>query len=177
LALACSDPLPPPAARTELVLLPNSLVVEVGGSRVRAFDGEGSVRWELPLPDHDVAVTPLSAARNSTTYVRGVRAVYAITPTGGIAWSHSLDPSSFPADRALIYAPVALADSGVALVLGRKSIVSLDSSGQPRWDGEVPSGDLVGVPRALGSGHLLVPTTTGLYAFTPTGSVEWRVAP
>jgi hypothetical protein len=76
-----------------------------------------------------------------------------------------------------IYAAVALADSGVALVVGRKSIVSLESVGKARFAEEIPSGDLVGAPRALSSGHLLVPTTTGLYAYTPGGSVEWHLPP
>lgn len=175
--VACREPLPPPSARTEIVALPNNLVVEVAGSRARAFDLEGTIKWQLLLPDHDVAVAPLSAARNSTTYVRGLRAVYALTPGGAIAWSHPLEPGSFPAERAFLYAAVALSDSGVALVVGRKSIVAIDSDGHARWREEIPSGDLVGAPRALSSGHLLVPTTTGLYAYTPSGGVDWRAAP
>lgn len=176
-AVSCSDPLPPPAARAELVALPNGLAIEASGARVRAVDAGGALRWSVTLPGGDVVVAPVSAARNSTTYVRGARGLYAVAPSGEVAWSHPLEPSAIAPDRTHIYATIALADSGVALVVGRKSVLSLESTGKERFTEEIPAGDLVSAPRALGSGHLLVPTTTGLYAYTPSGSVEWHLPP
>jgi hypothetical protein len=176
--IACNDPpTAPPTSITDVAVLPNRVIVEGSGNRLRALGTEGNVRWELSLPDLDTLAAPLAPARNSSVYARGAKAIHAVDPWGKVLWNYALTATAISPALMRTYEPVALPDSGVVLAVGKGALVSLFANGSERWEVDIPSGDFVGAPIALENGDVVVPTTTGVYAYSPTGSVEWHAGP
>lgn len=173
-------PAPAPAAASprteaEVVVLPNNTALYCLHSKVTAVRREGDVAWELTLPYGDALVAPPAVALNSVSYFRGSNGVYAATAEGKWAWSKPLDKR--PAGKTSASdAPVTFPDSTVAVAVGDE-IVRLDDRGAVRWRITLPDGHINARMSAAMDGALFVPTTAGLYCFSPDGNVVWRRAP
>jgi outer membrane protein assembly factor BamB len=176
-------PPPSPAAaaaavastETELVVLPNNLVVQSERNKVVAVRREGEVAWELALPygdTMDTIVAPLVAGLNSIAYVRGGKGLYALAPDGKWVWSKPLDNRSYAKSRSTDM-PVSFPDSTVAVVVG-DDIHRFDDQGTVKWRFTLPEGHVNGRLTAAMDGALLVPTSVGLYCITPDGNIAWR---
>jgi outer membrane protein assembly factor BamB len=175
MAVACSRE-PPPRAQAvaqlnELVVLPNNTALYSRKDRVVAVRREGDVVWEAVLPSNDSIVAQPAVALNSVAYVRGAKAIHALSPEGKWLWSKPIDgAAALPAHASV---PVAFPDSTVAIVVGNE-IVKLDETGALRWRASLPEGTVATAPRAGMDGALFVPTTAGLYCLSPDGSISWR---
>jgi len=178
---ACNGETPPAAARTagatfdrELVVLPNNTAVYARTNRLVAVRREGDILWDAVLPSNDTIIAPVAVALNSLAFVRGGRALHAVSPDGKWAWSKPLDGQS-QAKTPATNAPVTFPDSTVAVVVG-DDIVHFDEKGGLRWRVSLPDGHVVAALKAGMDGALFVPTTAGLYCLGADGSVSWMRA-
>jgi dolichol-phosphate mannosyltransferase len=166
-----SSPSVAPETETDIAVLHNNTAVHAHGSRLVALSG-GDVAWEFVLPNSDTIIAPLAVALNSVTYVRGARALHAVTPAGKSLWSKPLEGRSFLKSHAAD-SPVALTDSSVALVIN-DDVVRFDMDGGVRWRVTLPDGHVVRRPTAGTDGSLILATTAGLVALSPDGQIAWR---
>jgi outer membrane protein assembly factor BamB len=160
------------SSETELIVLPNNLVVQSARNKVIAVRREGEVAWELALPYGDTIVAPIVAGLNSIAYVRGGKGLYALAPDGKWAWSKPLENRSQQKSRNTDM-PVSFPDSTVAIVVG-DDIHRFDDQGTVKWRLTLPEGHVNGRLTAAMDGALVVPTTVGLYCITPDGNIAWR---
>jgi outer membrane protein assembly factor BamB len=179
LATACARETPPPPreasphepSERDLVVLPNNTALYARREHLVAVRREGEVLWEANLPSGDIIVAPLATALNSSAFVRGAKALHAISPEGKWLWSKQLEGQAF-GKRPATNAPTAFPDSTVAVAVG-DDILRFDEKGVLRWRVSLPEGHLVARMRAGMDGAVFVPTTAGLYCLAPDGNVSW----
>jgi outer membrane protein assembly factor BamB len=168
-----------PAARKPassfLTALPNSTAVYAEDAVLRGIAPDGASSWRQVLPNGKV-VTPVAAAANSMLYVRTESALHAFSPKGELLWSND-ELSAPPALDPALLAPVALADSSVAVVVSAKEVRGIDTDGSLRWSVVLPIGDVAAPLVPCANGQLLVRATSGLYAISPQGKIIWHRAP
>jgi outer membrane protein assembly factor BamB len=157
-----------------IVVLPNSVAIQASKQTVHAVGPDGTQRWKMPIPDGDKVAAPLTGALNSTVYVRGERGLYAASPEGKWLWKRDLAGKG-PAGP--IYGPIALPDSSVAVLVGARQLLGFEHDGTPRWDVQLPEGDVTAAPATAANGHVLVATTAGIYSISPGGEIVWRFKP
>ncbi len=175
---ACSRSSPAAAATEkavvsdrDLVVLPNNTAIYARHDRLVAVRREGDILWEAKVPADDQIIAPVAVALNSTAYVRGSKALHAISPQGKWLWSKALDGSAFTKTPS-VNAPVTFPDSTVAVAVG-DDLVRLDDKGVVRWHSTLPEGHVTASLRAGMDGALFVPTSSGLYCISPDGNVSW----
>jgi PQQ-like domain len=155
-----------------LVVLPNSSVVMVEHSRVAAYSPNGDQMWSFELPAGDTVDARPVAALNSTAYVRGAQAIYALDPNGKLLWQ-----SPHADHGAKVRGMVALGDSTLAITSGDNSLVAFDNSGKPRWTYQLPDGDgLTSTPVIAPNSAIYVRGRARIYAIGPQGNLLWAKA-
>jgi outer membrane protein assembly factor BamB len=163
---------PAPLSEVDILILPNNMVVSCTAKKLTAMSGDGTLAWELPLPDGDVAIAPAAGAANSQIYVRTGQGLRAASPEGKWLWLRpALAPStSMPRDAS---SPVAMSDSTAVMIEG-SAVVRLNSAGGELWRVTLPEGVPVNRLKAAMDGGVLVPTTAGIYSVSGDGKVAWR---
>ena len=174
--VSCSGGAQAPAEKTAagaaaLVTLPNSSVVVAEGRQVTAFTPEGKQAWVFDLPAGDRITAAPVAALNSTTYVRGAQALYAVAADGRPLWDAKHTDGS-----AAVRGIVPLGDSTVAVTAGDNSLVGYTAEGQTRWTFTLPDGDGLKAPPAVGANSLVyLRGGKRLYAVDSQGNLSWQV--
>jgi hypothetical protein len=173
-SVACSGrpqaPGAPAAGGSALVTLPNSVVVVADAHRVMAFTPEGKPGWVFDLPAEDQVAAPPVAALNSTTYVRGAKALYAIGADGKQIWE-----AKHADGAAVVKGLVPLGDSTVAATAGDNSLVGYTAEGQTRWTFTLPDGDRLQAAPAIGANSLVyLRGGKRLYAVDSQGNLSWQ---
>jgi outer membrane protein assembly factor BamB len=162
-----------PAA--SLVTLPSSVVVIARRNGLDAYQADGNLQWSLLLPEGDqVAAAPV-AALSSVTFVRGRKAIYAISPTGQLLWQ-----ASHLGGEDQVQGMVALNDSTVALTEEDRTVVALTPEGLRRWTYTLPEGERLITPPAVSPNSLLLlRTATTLHGVDSEGNLAWtaEIAP
>lgn len=171
-ACSGSEPAQQDGARNglSLIALPSSAIVVADRVQIIAYGADSKKMWSYSLPDNDVIATAPIAAGNSNTYVRGEKAVYAVTPDGKLGWSAKLEDTTGP-----IKGIVSLGDSTVAVTRGESQLVSYSHDGQVRWTFTLPDGDrLTAAPVTAPNSAIFMRGANGLYAVDPNGNLSWR---
>jgi|GEM_PF-2854711 len=161
---------PAAAEATFMCSLPSSAVIVGVRDRVLSFGPGGDELWAVKLPDGDTVASVPVGALDSSAYIRGRNAIYAISPDGKIVWQ-AKDNDAASHVKGL----VTLGDSTVAVTHGDNSVVSYTSKGQPRWTFPLPDGDKIIAPPivAPNSGIYLRGAST-MYAIDPQGLLTWE---
>ena len=83
--------LPPkaqPALFAPAAMADSSVVIRVEAKELRAFEPDGSPRWDLKLPDGELAA-PVVGASNGQLIAPTTAGLYGISPRGEILWRQS----------------------------------------------------------------------------------------
>ncbi|HVT05004.1 MAG TPA: PQQ-binding-like beta-propeller repeat protein [Thermoanaerobaculia bacterium] len=161
---------PAPGEATFMCTLPSSAVVVGVRDRVLSFGPGGDELWAIKLPDGDTVASAPAAALNSSVYIRGIKAIYSISPDGKILWQAKDDDAA-----SHVKGLVTLGDSTVAVTHGDDSLVSYSELGQPRWPFKLPDGDkIIAPPIVAPNSAIYLRGTSTMYAVDPHGLLTWE---
>lgn len=166
----------PGSADHGVVVLPNSLVVDTRPGELRAIGAEGKVLWSLKLEPREVVVGNLSAAANSTVYVRTTAYLRAASPSGEWLWKA---PLTMPggSKEASPYSPAAMTDSAPVVLVEGQKYRAYTLAGDVRWELGLDTGERPQTPPQVApDGRVYVSTDQSLYAIAPNGKLSWRLA-
>lgn len=159
-----------------VVVLPNSLVVDARPGELRAVGAEGKVLWSLKLEPHEIVVGRLSAAPNSTVYVRTTSYLRALSPNGEWLWKAPLTIPSGSKDSSP-YSPAAMTDSAPVVLVEGQKYRAYTLAGELRWEVTLDTSERPQTPPQVApDGRLYVSTDQSLYGIAPTGKLSWRLA-
>lgn len=149
-----------------------------------ALDETGSVIWSYALPfsagSPAIGQDGTIYFTTGTTYIRfseAQRALYSLSPSGGLKWSYSLDGGG------LLSSPIVERDGTILIGMaiddlygtgGENGVVAVNPNGSLKWkfnsDGGVMSAPAVGL-----DGNIYFGCMDGnLYSLDPSGSLRWR---
>lgn len=172
----CKPPAAPADAGSSGVVLSrlDSVVVSWSAAdrRFRAWSSKGEPLWTVALPGDDSLVAPPCGAPDSSVYARGQSALYAISSTGSLAWSHRLEGEQ-PDDA--VRAPAAMSNSGVVFASSPSLLVALAPDGVEMWKYLLPKGETIRSPPTVApNGLITIVTSASVIQLAGDGVPVWQ---
>lgn len=174
-ACAGSAPSPPDGGfqASQLISRFDSVIVQYAPeeSRLLAWSPAGKVLWSTPLPPGEQFVARPCVAPDSTVYLRGTRAVYALTVEGRLAWDYAIP--AFEGMRDL-GAPAPMRNSGVVVAVAPNTVAALAPDGVEIWRHRLTRNrTLRSAPIVGPSGYITLATSDSLLQLGDDGLVVW----
>ncbi|MCA3011426.1 MAG: PQQ-binding-like beta-propeller repeat protein [Myxococcaceae bacterium] len=140
--------------------------------RFTAWSPAGATVWTVTLPNDDVLVGVPCVAPDSSVYVRGRKALYALSPAGALAW----DYAAAPLDEApSLASPAALRNSGAVLATALNTVVALAPDGAEMWRHRLTKQrTLRSAPSVGPNGFVTFATSDGLTQIGEDGLTVWE---
>lgn len=163
-----------PQPRSAAISRPDSVsVIFVDIARTwSAWSPGGRLLWRLPESQLGAPATDIDAAADGTVYVRTMKSLKALGVDGEIRWSK---PMPSPVDNSAMYAPEALADSGVVVVVKPTHVVGFSHKGERTWNFYFVGDErLIARARMSPNGEILLLTNRRLMHLHPNGRLAWQ---
>jgi hypothetical protein len=151
---------------------------------LQAYNPDGSLKWDLPLPgrkdmDRNSLATHLSVGNDGTAYIYDYGSIYAVDPSGKVTWKNNLEHAW--AD----HPPVIGLDGTVYCLDRQNTLYAFKKNGALKWkntdwtkDGD-KSGGIATITTRLAAGpegNLCFGTGDGsLVCLDDTGKPRWNI--
>jgi hypothetical protein len=99
---------------------------------LQAYNPDGSLKWDLPLPgkkdmDRNSLATHLTVGKDGTAYIFDYSRLFAVDSSGKIKWKNNLE-------HAWVDDPPVIGSDGTVYCLDRQStLYAFNSNGTPKW--------------------------------------------